>query len=97
MAQLAGCDCHHKVPFPPLGVRGTPPCGWGEHPEGGREEPGCSSLSVCTPVAQRNLWQGRCSARVLLLVAQVELPQLPLPHAPRLVGFGGAAGAGGLR
>ena len=38
-----------------------------------------------------------CSAHVLLLVAQVELSQLPLPHPPRLVGFGGAAGAGGLR
>lgn len=93
---MAGCDGHSKVPFPPHGVRGTPPHGWGERLEGGREEPGCSSRSVCTPTAQRRPLAG-CSARVLLLVAQVELPQLPLPHAPRLVGFGGAAGAGGLR
>lgn len=50
---------------------------------------------MCTPAEQRRPPAGR-SARVLLLVAQVELPQLPLPHTPRLVGLGGAAGAGGL-
>lgn len=46
----------------------------------------------------KTFWQvpARCSAGVLLLVAQVELSQLPFPNPPRLVGLGGAAGARGL-
>lgn len=36
------------------------------------------------------------SAIVLLLVAQVELPQFPLPYTARLVGACGAAGTRGL-
>lgn len=76
--------------------------------EGGREEPGCSSLSECAAKGAAHLhrredvWEdarqvpAQRSASVLLLVAQVELSQLPFPNPPRLVGFGGAAGAGGL-
>lgn len=40
--------------------------------------------------------QPRGSAIVLLLVAQVELPQFPLPHSARLVGACRAAGTRGL-
>lgn len=77
--------------------------------KGGREEPGCSSLSEGAAKGAAHLrrrediwkdaWQvpARRSASVLLLVAQVELTQLPFPNPPRLVGFGGTAGAGGLR
>lgn len=35
MAQLTGCDGHHKIPFPQHG--GTPPHGRGGHLEEGRE------------------------------------------------------------
>lgn len=46
--------------FPFLRTGGTPPYGWGNAwREGGREEPGCSSLSVCTPPAQRRPLAGR--------------------------------------
>lgn len=38
----------------------------------------------------------RSSAVVLLLIAQVQLAQLPLSHPPSFVGLGGAAGARGL-
>lgn len=81
----------------------------GGHLKEGREEPGRSSPSACAAKGAahlhcregfwRDFWQvpAQCSAGVLLLVAQVELSQLPFPNPPRLVGLGGAAGARGLR
>lgn len=69
----------------------------GGTPGGGREGGTRLFLTGCVHTCSAEETCGGRSARVLLLVAQVELAQLPLPHAPRLVGFGGAAGAGGLR
>lgn len=104
---LQGGMATTRFPFLCTG-RETPPHGWGGHLEGGREEPGCFSLSECAAKSTAQLhrrediwkdaWQvpAQCSASVLLLVAQVELSQLPFPNPPWFVGFGGAAGTGGL-